>query len=101
MRRAPASIAFSTSSLTTEAGRSTTSPAAIWLARSAGKRAILPTSDPSLDPMFTAEQAEHEGDDGEHDAEKPPELYRFSTGKMRERHVHPPQSGEKRERHED
>jgi len=29
MRRAPASIAFSTSSLTTDAGRSTTSPAAI------------------------------------------------------------------------
>jgi hypothetical protein len=29
MREAPASIAFSTSSLTTEAGRSTTSPAAI------------------------------------------------------------------------
>src|SRR5579862_5405422 len=40
-RRAPASIAFSTSSLTTEAGRSTTSPAAIWLARSGGSRWIL------------------------------------------------------------
>jgi hypothetical protein len=38
MRRAPASSAFSTSSLTTEAGRSTTSPAAIWLARSEGSR---------------------------------------------------------------
>ena len=34
MRRAPASIAFSTSSLMTDAGRSTTSPAAIWFARS-------------------------------------------------------------------
>ncbi len=33
MRVLPASMAFSTSSLTTEAGRSTTSPAAIWLAR--------------------------------------------------------------------
>ena len=33
IRVAPASSAFSTSSLTTEAGRSTTSPAAIWLAR--------------------------------------------------------------------
>ncbi len=32
-RLAPASIAFSTSSLTTDAGRSTTSPAAIWLIR--------------------------------------------------------------------
>ncbi len=31
IRAAPASIAFSTSSLTAEAGRSTTSPAAIWL----------------------------------------------------------------------
>src|ERR1019366_7428303 len=35
---APASIAFSTSSFTTEAGRSTTSPAAIWLMRSEGRR---------------------------------------------------------------
>ncbi len=35
-RVASASMAFSTSSLTTEAGRSTTSPAAIWLARSSG-----------------------------------------------------------------
>ncbi len=33
---APASRLFSTSSLTTLAGRSTTSPAAIWLRRSAG-----------------------------------------------------------------
>ena len=33
MRLLPASIAFSTSSLTTEAGRSTTSPAAIWSAK--------------------------------------------------------------------
>ena len=32
MRVAPASSEFSSSSLTTEAGRSTTSPAAIWLA---------------------------------------------------------------------
>ncbi len=38
MRRAPASSAFSTSSLTTEAGRSTTSPAAIWFARCTGRR---------------------------------------------------------------
>src|SRR5213594_929534 len=33
-------MAFSTSSLTTDAGRSTTSPAAIWFARSAGRRSI-------------------------------------------------------------
>jgi hypothetical protein len=32
IRRAPASSAFSTSSRTTDAGRSTTSPAAIWAA---------------------------------------------------------------------
>src|SRR6266852_8661628 len=41
-RRAPASMAFSTSSFTTEAGRSTTSPAAIWFARSGGRRVMLP-----------------------------------------------------------
>src|SRR2546427_6380006 len=41
-RRAPASMAFSTNSLTTEAGRSTTSPAAIWLARSVGRRVMRP-----------------------------------------------------------
>src|SRR5207237_243871 len=34
--RAPASILFSTSSLTTDAGRSMTSPAATWLARFSG-----------------------------------------------------------------
>ena len=37
MRRAPASSAFSTSSLTTDAGRSTTSPAAIWSASAGGR----------------------------------------------------------------
>ena len=35
---APASSAFSISSLTTDAGRSTTSPAAIWLTRVSGRR---------------------------------------------------------------
>ena len=35
-------MAFSISSLTTEAGRSTTSPAAIWLARSSGSRLMRP-----------------------------------------------------------
>ncbi len=43
-RRAPASSAFSTSSLTTDAGRSTTSPAAIWFASSAGSWTTLPIS---------------------------------------------------------
>src|SRR5260363_18849 len=38
--RAPASSAFSTSSFTTDAGRSTTSPAAIWLTRRPGRTAI-------------------------------------------------------------
>ena len=38
--RAPASIALSTSSLTTEAGRSITSPAAIWSITSADSTAI-------------------------------------------------------------
>jgi hypothetical protein len=38
--RAPASSEFSTSSFTTLAGRSTTSPAAIWLATCSGRRRI-------------------------------------------------------------
>src|SRR5712671_3851743 len=40
MREAPASIAFSTSSLTAAAGRSTTSPAAMRLTRTGGSRRI-------------------------------------------------------------
>src|SRR5690606_37525768 len=40
-RVAPASRLFSSSSLTTEAGRSTTSPAAIWLASRGDNRLIL------------------------------------------------------------
>src|SRR5690242_19303536 len=40
-------MAFSTSSFTIDAGRSTTSPAAIWLAMSAGSRLILPTLHPA------------------------------------------------------
>ena len=43
MRVAPASSEFSRSSLTTEAGRSTTSPAAIWLATWSESTRILPT----------------------------------------------------------
>ena len=38
--RAPASSAFSTSSFTTDAGRSTTSPAAIWSATASGRMAM-------------------------------------------------------------
>ncbi|CSI60328.1 Uncharacterised protein [Vibrio cholerae] len=38
---APASKLFSTNSLTTEAGLSTTSPAAIWLAKRAGRIRIV------------------------------------------------------------
>ena len=39
--RAPASMLFSTSSFTTDAGRSTTSPAATWLARISGSTRIF------------------------------------------------------------
>ena len=39
--RAPASMAFSIISFTTEAGRLTTSPAAIWLATTSGNSLIL------------------------------------------------------------
>src|SRR4029077_17094516 len=42
MRVAPASSEFSSSSLATEAGRSTTSPAAIWLATFSERMWILP-----------------------------------------------------------
>ena len=42
MRRAPASSAFSSSSFTTLAGRSTTSPAAIWLATRSGSTWMRP-----------------------------------------------------------
>src|SRR5689334_8344562 len=42
MRRAPASSAFSTSSFTTDAGRSITSPAAIWIASSCGRTRMRP-----------------------------------------------------------
>ena len=40
IRLAPASKLFSSNSLTTDAGRSTTSPAAIWLISTSGKRLI-------------------------------------------------------------
>ncbi len=40
MRVAPASIAFSSNSLMTDMGRSTTSPAAIWLATLSGSMRI-------------------------------------------------------------
>src|SRR5438034_8607431 len=52
-------MAFSTSSLTIDAGRSTTSPAAIWLARSDGSRLILPT----LHPAAAAREARGGGED--------------------------------------
>src|SRR5208282_1323838 len=42
MRVEPASSAFSSNSFTTDAGRSTTSPAAIWLATLSGRTWILP-----------------------------------------------------------
>ena len=41
-RDAPASTAFSTSSFTTDAGRSTTSPAAIWSATAASRTWMRP-----------------------------------------------------------
>ena len=44
MRVEPASSALSTSSLTTEAGRSTTSPAAIWLRTTSGSSRIAPVA---------------------------------------------------------
>src|SRR3954468_25018528 len=46
IRVAPASIAFSSSSLTTLAGRSTTSPAAIWLMTAGDRRRMIPMALP-------------------------------------------------------
>jgi hypothetical protein len=48
--RAPASMLFSSSSLSTEAGRSTTSPAAIWLTRDAAERGWRPRVDYRIVP---------------------------------------------------
>src|SRR5438874_477456 len=51
MARAPASMLFSTSSFTTDAGRSTTSPAATWLARVSGSSLIRLIGFLILDPF--------------------------------------------------
>src|SRR5471032_258738 len=98
MRRAPASIEFSTSSLMTDAGRSTTSPAAIWLARSAGSWWIFPIGS---DPALAVEHRQHDAADREHDPGKPPELHLLASWKMRQRHVDSPHAGEHRQRQED
>src|SRR2546421_7849199 len=45
-----------------EAGRSTTSPAAIWLARSAGSRLILPTLHPAASAGETGGGGEDAGE---------------------------------------
>src|SRR5829696_1369354 len=96
-RRAPASMAFSTSSFTTDAGRSTTSPAAIWLASSVGSRVIRPTSDPAL----ASEEHQHRRYDAHHDQEQPPELHAVAAGELRQVHVHPVNAGHQGQRHED
>src|SRR5690606_33218517 len=55
MRVAAASRAFSTSSFTTDAGRSTTSPAAIWFASVSGRTCMRRAIDsPSLPLPFPA-----------------------------------------------
>ena len=59
MRRAPASIAFSTSSLTALAGRSTTSPAAIWLTRFGGQAAQHRAASLRLPPLGKILAGEH------------------------------------------
>ena len=81
MRRAPASRAFSTSSLTTEAGRSTTSPAAIWLARSGGSwRISVPRRDHRYSDRLKNQSIS--ADDRGHDADDPPELRRLAARKV-------------------
>src|SRR2546423_853674 len=119
-------MAFSTSSLTTEAGRSTTSPAAIWFARSGERRLMMPipainakTAKPakrlspllssraqralrswSSDPTLAAEHGEHDDDRDDHDAEDPPELEGIAARKAWQRDVHAVDPGQQRQRHE-
>ena len=97
IRRAPASIAFSTSSLTTEAGRSTTSPAAIWLARSSGSLRMRATAQPAR----AAEPRHHRHRGRQHERQHPPELRLLAARQVRQRHVHAVETGEHRERPED
>src|ERR1700752_3559043 len=95
-RRAPASTAFSTSSLTTEAGRSTTSPAAICFARSGGRRLILPP----LNPAAIPNRRKHADNHLEADRREPPELRIVAAGKVLQMDVHAVDAGEERRRHE-
>src|ERR1019366_3925122 len=60
---APASSEFSSSSLTTEAGRSTTSPAAIWLATWSGRMRMRPMKkecSPHYNPRGSPARPKHE-----------------------------------------
>ena len=98
MRVAPASMAFSTSSLTTEAGRSTTSPAAIWLARSSGSWRMRPTR---YRPSRAAEPQEHGDRRAQHQRHHPPELRRFPAGKCGSGDVHAVEPGQHGERPEE
>src|SRR4051812_28595336 len=97
-RDAPASMAFSTSSLTTEAGRSTTSPAAIWFASSGDRGKIRDISDVEIwefsDPAAIAEVDEHGGDDAAHDAHQDPEHGQPAEAEMRQLHVHAVEPGD-------
>ena len=64
----PASRAFSTSSFSTDAGRSTTSPAAIWFATLSGRMRILEVMDsafPMPHQVRDSEADHHHGDGGE------------------------------------
>src|SRR6185503_1877148 len=69
---ASASSAFSTSSLTTEAGRSTTSPAAILLTRSSVSRwTRIRARGPGSDPLLPAEEPHQADTDPDHEEEGP------------------------------
>src|SRR3954465_1403072 len=111
MRRAPASSAFSTSSLTTEAGRSTTSPAAIWLARSEGNlwmrgmekfhsKESKSRMSFELDPPSLVKIPEHREDDTHHQRHQHPEHPRAAEAEVREVDVHAVQAGDERQGHE-
>src|SRR3954470_22689836 len=96
MRVAPASMAFSTSSLTTDAGRSTTSPAAIWFARSGARRWIFATSDPAA----PAEEDQHPADAAAHDHQQHPEHAVDAQTEVRQVDVHAVETRDEGQGHE-
>ena len=105
MRRAPASSAFSTSSLTTEAAaRRLRRPRSGWRDR-APAGGFLPISMPWIHSGLQSSRgggrtASMPTDSATIMTDDPPELHRVAARKMRQRHVHAPHAGQDGQRHE-